>query len=432
LVASDSGIFSFGDAGFFGSIPGLSIAPAGTGGTGRNLNAPIVGMVPSSDGGGYFLVASDGGVFAFGDAKFKGSCPSIGGCAGAAVTVMPDGSGNGSWLITASGHVYSFGDATNDGQPGPQSSLVTSAVRTPDGGGYWILFANGAVSAFGEAVNLGSPLSATSTHDPTTAIFSTADGGGYWVSSAVGAVFAYGDAPNLGSLTSQRLNGSIVAGTGFRPRPRPSPLCLAILVGYSQVRGGDNQMEAPSTWPRSVAARLRITPRSLQIALGLLWIFDGLLKLQPNLLRPSFVANVISPMAAGQPGLVGSSITHMANFLSHEATMWVALFGLVEIAIGAAMLSRRTVKPALVASFIWGAGIYLFGEGFGMVLTGHTSPLVGAPGAVCFYVLLGVMVWPKNEENPGRMRVGADSVGRRTRRLRWHGRAAGMGGYLDL
>ena len=34
----------------------------------RSLNAPIVGMVPSNDGGGYFMVASDGGVFAFGDA----------------------------------------------------------------------------------------------------------------------------------------------------------------------------------------------------------------------------------------------------------------------------------------------------------------------------------------------------------------------------
>ena len=36
------------------------------------LSAPIVGMVPSADGGGYFMVSSDGGVFAFGDAQFAG------------------------------------------------------------------------------------------------------------------------------------------------------------------------------------------------------------------------------------------------------------------------------------------------------------------------------------------------------------------------
>ena len=77
-------------------------------------NAPIVGMVPTNDDGGYFMVASDGGVFAFGDAKFEGSCPAIGSCSGAAVAVMPDASGNGYWLVTATGNVYAFGDAPND------------------------------------------------------------------------------------------------------------------------------------------------------------------------------------------------------------------------------------------------------------------------------------------------------------------------------
>ena len=159
---------------------------------------------------------------------------------------------------------------------------------------------------------------------------------------------------------------------------------------------------------RSIAARLHLSRRSLQVTLGVFWIFDGLLKFQPALFKPTFV-DMIRSMAVGQPPVVASTINHMANFLSHEATMWVAVFGLVEIAIGAAMLFRRTVKPTLVASFIWGAGVYVFGEGFGMVLTGHTSPLAGAPGAVCFYILLGVMVWPREEGDPNRPRVGADS-----------------------
>jgi hypothetical protein len=146
--------------------------------------------------------------------------------------------------------------------------------------------------------------------------------------------------------------------------------------------------------PRTLPARLHVTQRSLQMALGLVWIFDGLLKFQPNLLRPAFVAEVIRPMAAGQPGVIGSAINRMATLLSHGTTTWVALFGLIEVGIGVGILFRRTLKAALVSSFIWGLGIYLFGEGLGMVLTGHTSPLAGAPGAVCFYVLLGVMVWP--------------------------------------
>jgi hypothetical protein len=214
LVGADGGIFSFGNAGFYGSIPGLGIAPAGSSSP-KRLNAPIVGMVPSADGGGYFMVASDGGVFAFGDAKFEGSCPGIGGCSGAAVAVMPDASGNGYWLVTATGHVYAFGDAVNYGAPGPQAVPVAAGVRTKDGGGYWLLFANGAVAPYGDASNLGGPVGALGASDSAAAIFTTSDGAGYWVASADGSVYTYGDAPNDGSMAGQHLNGSIIAGTGW-------------------------------------------------------------------------------------------------------------------------------------------------------------------------------------------------------------------------
>ena len=214
LVASDGGIFAFGNAGYYGSIPGAGLSPAGSG-LPHSLNAPIVGMVPSSDGGGYFMVASDGGVFAFGDARFEGSCPGMGGCSGAAVAVVPDGSGNGYWLVTQTGNVYAFGDAAFYGAPGNQGSPVTSAVRTADGHGYWVLLANGTVDAYGDAVARGGPVGSVGGFNPASAIFSDAGGGGYWVASAQGGVFAYGDAPNDGSMAGNHLNGSIIAATGF-------------------------------------------------------------------------------------------------------------------------------------------------------------------------------------------------------------------------
>jgi len=61
LVATDGGLFAFGDARFFGSTGGIS------------LNKPIVGMSTTPSGNGYWLVATDGGLFAFGDAAFLGS-----------------------------------------------------------------------------------------------------------------------------------------------------------------------------------------------------------------------------------------------------------------------------------------------------------------------------------------------------------------------
>ena len=61
FVASDGGIFSFGDAAFYGSTGAMKLAK------------PIVGMAASPSGKGYWFVASDGGIFNFGDAAFLGS-----------------------------------------------------------------------------------------------------------------------------------------------------------------------------------------------------------------------------------------------------------------------------------------------------------------------------------------------------------------------
>ncbi len=214
LAASDGGVFAF-NAPFVGSIPGLGLHPAGSG-LPHSLNQPIVGMVPSANGQGYYMVASDGGVFAF-NTTFAGSCPGIGGCSGTAVAVASDASGNGYWLATNTGHVYSFGGAPYFGAPGPLIAPITSMVRTPDGGGYYVLDAAGQVFAYGDAMHSlgGLPAGATSTLDPATAIIATADGGGYWISTALGKVSPFGDAPGDGDMSTAHLNGPIVAATGF-------------------------------------------------------------------------------------------------------------------------------------------------------------------------------------------------------------------------
>ena len=60
VVASDGGVFSFGDARFYGSMGG------------KHLNAPVVAMAPTTEGDGYWLAAADGGIFGFGGARFFG------------------------------------------------------------------------------------------------------------------------------------------------------------------------------------------------------------------------------------------------------------------------------------------------------------------------------------------------------------------------
>ncbi len=215
LAAADGGIFAYGDAGYFGSIPGLGIAPTGSTGGGKHLDQPIVAMVPSVGGGGYLMVASDGGVFAFGDAHFAGSCPGIGGCAGQVVAVLPDASGLGYWLITSAGSVYAFGDAPYYGGAGGTVSHITAAVRTPDGGGYYLLAADGAVTPFGDAADFGGPTTGTEIHTAHDAIFATATGDGFWVAGADGGVDGYGYAPYAGSMAGSPLNAPVVAGAGW-------------------------------------------------------------------------------------------------------------------------------------------------------------------------------------------------------------------------
>jgi hypothetical protein len=59
LIASDGGVFAF-RAPFYGSTGGI------------RLNRPVIGGLDDGDGDGYWLMASDGGVFSF-RAPFLGS-----------------------------------------------------------------------------------------------------------------------------------------------------------------------------------------------------------------------------------------------------------------------------------------------------------------------------------------------------------------------
>jgi hypothetical protein len=145
---------------------------------------------------------------------------------------------------------------------------------------------------------------------------------------------------------------------------------------------------------RTLAGRVGISARTIQIALGAVWIIDAGLQFQPKMFGSDFVSMVIAPNAASQPAAVATSITHMAHFLSGDVALWNTLFGLTQLAIGVGLLFRRTVRPALILSFPWAFGVWWFGEGFGGIFTGHANALIGAPGAVLLYAVIGVLVWP--------------------------------------
>ncbi len=219
LAAADGGIFSFGNAAFYGSVPG-ALAP------GTKLAQPVVGMAATSDRKGYWMDAADGGIFSFGDAAFHGSVPGV----------LPPGThlvqpvvgmaatadAGGYWMDAADGGIFSFGDAAFHGSvPGvlaPGTRLVQPVVgmaATPDGGGYWMVGADGGIFSFGDAAFHGSVpgVLPPGTHlaQPIVGMAATPDGGGYWLVGADGGIFTFGDAAYYGSLPQIGAPGSAAA-----------------------------------------------------------------------------------------------------------------------------------------------------------------------------------------------------------------------------
>jgi hypothetical protein len=201
LVASDGGIFAFGDAGFYGSTGAMK------------LNQPIVGMARTPSGQGYWLVASDGGIFAFGDARFFGS---TGGSrlrmpiAGMAATP----SGNGYWLVAADGGIFTFGDAPFLGSGGAAAwagGPITGMAATPTGKGYWLLLSDGGLLYYGDAQLLDTRFHLTR---QTPAVGVVSVGRNYWLAASDGGLYNFGDAPFLGSAGNVRLARPIVGMAG--------------------------------------------------------------------------------------------------------------------------------------------------------------------------------------------------------------------------
>lgn len=147
----------------------------------------------------------------------------------------------------------------------------------------------------------------------------------------------------------------------------------------------------------------KLTLRMIQIGLGLIWIVAGALQYQPFMFSKGFLSQVIAPVAQGQPAGIGSSINWSVSVMSHHLVLYNAVFATVQVLIGFGLLFKRSVRPALAASFVWVLGVWWFGEGLGSVLTGTASPLTGAPGAVLLYGLIGALAWPvgSTEESQG-------------------------------
>ena len=181
MAGGDGGVFGFGNATFFGSLP--PTVPA----------KPIVGIAATPTGKGYWMAGADGGIFGYGDAKFHGSLPPTV-PAKPIVGIAATSSGKGYWMAGADGGIFGYGDAKFYGSlPGSHivpAKPIVGIAATSSGKGYWMVGADGGIFGYGDAQFKGNAIA----HQKTIVGIVTTKGQGYWIVASDGSIFSYGDA----------------------------------------------------------------------------------------------------------------------------------------------------------------------------------------------------------------------------------------------
>ena len=204
VVSSDGGVYTFGSAGFYGSLG--ATPPA----------SPIVGVAAAPTGGGYWLVGANGAVYGFGAARYYGSMAGRH-LAAPVVGMAATPTGGGYWLVASDGGIFTFGNARFYGSMGGHhlDKPVVGMAATPTGGGYWEVAADGGIFTFGNARFYGST-GGIALDAPISSMQAMPTGGGYRLVARDGGVFDFGDAPFPGSMADE-LKPATVVGSALGP-----------------------------------------------------------------------------------------------------------------------------------------------------------------------------------------------------------------------
>ncbi len=160
----------------------------------------------------------------------------------------------------------------------------------------------------------------------------------------------------------------------------------------------DARVAGTGASPHEISWRPPDRRRMLQLALASVWLLDGVLQLQPIMFTAGShgFSGMLSGMADGNPSAVARTISWNATIIDHHAVVTNTAFAFIQILIGFGMAWRPSLKLALGGSIVWSLGVWWFGEGLGGVLHGVGTPIGGGPGAVLFYALLAVLLWPSD------------------------------------
>ncbi|MGH9038835.1 MAG: fibronectin type III domain-containing protein [Acidimicrobiia bacterium] len=208
MLESDGHVYAFGDAAHLGD--------AGQ----RQRGADAVDLEPTPSGAGYWILDHRGAVSAHGDATHHGDVNRAVLATGeTATSLSATPTAQGYWVFTSRGRVLPFGDATflGDMSTVALNGPVLDSIPTPTGRGYYMVASDGGIFTFGDAHFAGS-MGDTRLNAPVQSLVPDIDGAGYWLVAADGGIFSF-DAPFRGSMGAIRLNkpvtGMVRHGNGY-------------------------------------------------------------------------------------------------------------------------------------------------------------------------------------------------------------------------
>ena len=120
------------------------------------------------------------------------------------------------------------------------------------------------------------------------------------------------------------------------------------------------------------------TGRGLQIALGLLWLFDGILQFQSSMFSPYFYGMMFNMSPAAPPGWLFDIQSRFWPTVESHAVLANAVFASLQVVLGLGLLWRRSARLALAASVPWALGVWLFGEAAGGLFVQGANALIGS------------------------------------------------------
>ncbi|HWE56700.1 MAG TPA: ABC transporter substrate-binding protein, partial [Acidimicrobiales bacterium] len=362
------------------------------------LAQPIVGMTPTPDGHGYWLVAKDGGIFNFGDAQFHGST-------GNATLAQPIVG-----MASATPTALSCTDVSPVGTPGVTSSQITignvSTVNGPIPGEYqgaakgveayadYLNHTGGlcgrklVVDAVDDQYNRATNQSETQSLSKSVLAFvgSRSD-----LDQSGAAALQSGDVPDIGVATSaQRFD----LATNFSPLPEPPGANLAPYIGYlhlSNLTSATQHMALLVENTPSAQAAGQWMEAALK-SIGYKFVFTDF-TLQPT--DPTFNGDVAKMQRSGAAGLVFEPSTaaqagQLANDI-YSAGLNLALADYSPNAYSPAFIQNAgpgTTNAVLVQSLALYEGedsssipmVATFDHWYGQVAPGQTPDLSAAYG----------------------------------------------------